>query len=163
MTVNIDPTGTLEPLAVRSDEGEARWWLGGLAIIKTTAADTNGQLSIIEVTYPPDFRSPLHVHYREDEAFWLLDGSVTFEVGKTVVEAQAGDYLFGPRNIPHRFTAGADGCRMLFILTPGGMEKLVTEMSVPAESRTLPPPFDEEPDWEQVAAVAHANGCELLG
>jgi hypothetical protein len=45
----------------------------------------------------------------------------------------------------------------------GGLERLVRDMSVPAESRTLPPPSDEEPDWEHVAAVAEANGCELLG
>jgi len=51
---------------------------------------------------------------------------------------------------------------MLFICTPGGFEKLVREMSEPADSRTLPPPADQEPDWEYVAAVAEANGCELL-
>ncbi len=158
----MNSTNTMKPIAVSANEGEARWWLGGLAVIKTSAAETNGQLSIIEVTYPPEFQSPLHVHYREDEAFWILDGSATFEVGDQVIEAQAGDYLFGPRDIPHRFTVGPAGCQMLFILTPGGMEKLVTEMSVPAESRTIPPPFDEEPDWEQMAAIAYANGCELL-
>jgi hypothetical protein len=51
---------------------------------------------------------------------------------------------------------------MLFICTPGGFENLVRGMSVPAQSRTLPPPSDEEPDWEHVAAVAEANRCELL-
>ena len=55
----------------------------------------------------------------------------------------------GPRDIPHRYTVGPNGCRMLFICTPGGFEDLVREMSVPAESRTLPPPSDEEPDLER--------------
>ena len=59
-------------------------------------------------------------------------------------------------------TVGPQGCRMLFICTPGGFENLVREMSVPAGSRTLPPPSDETPDFEQVAAIARANGCELL-
>ena len=71
--------------------------------------------------------------------------------------------MFGPRGIPHRYTVGDAGCRMLFIMTPGGFERLVRDMSVPAAGRTLPPPSDEEPDWEHVAAVAEANGCELLG
>jgi hypothetical protein len=52
---------------------------------------------------------------------------------------------------------------MLFIMTPGGFEDLVREMSVPAQRRTLPPPSDAEPDWAHVAAVAKAHGCELLG
>ncbi len=52
---------------------------------------------------------------------------------------------------------------MLFIVTPGGFENLVRGMSVPARARTLPPAPDEEPDWDHVAAVARANGCELLG
>ena len=48
-------------------------------------------------------------------------------------------------------------------MTPGGFEDLVIAMSKPAASRTLPPPSDEEPDWEWVDAVARAHGCELLG
>jgi hypothetical protein len=47
-------------------------------------------------------------------------------------------------------------------MTPGGFENLVGGMSTPAQSRTLPPRSDEEPDWEHIAAVAQANGCELL-
>src|SRR3712207_7025330 len=81
---------------------------------------------------------------REDEAFWILDGDVTIEVGDTIIEAHAGDYAFGPRGIPHRYTVGDAGCRMLFILTPGGFEGLVVGMSEPAASRTLPPPRSEE-------------------
>jgi hypothetical protein len=70
---------------------------------------------------------------------------------------------FGPRDIPHRYTVGRAGCRMLFITTPGGFEDLVIAMSEPAGSRTLPPPSEKEPNWEQVAAIAKANGCALLG
>jgi hypothetical protein len=103
------------------------------------------------------------VHHREDEGFWILEGSATFEVGGRTIETQAGDFVFGPRDIPHRYTAGAAGCRMLFLMTPGGFEDLVIAMSEPAGSRTLPPPFDEEPDWERVAAIARAHGAELLG
>jgi quercetin dioxygenase-like cupin family protein len=150
-------------MVVGADEGQARWWLGNLAVIKATAADTGGRISIIEVTGPPGPDGPLHVHHREDEGFWILEGSATFEIGDTTVEAHAGDYVFGPRDVPHRYSVGDAGCRMLFIMTPGGFENLVIDMSEPAGSRTLPPPSDIEPDWERVAAVAKANGCELLG
>jgi mannose-6-phosphate isomerase-like protein (cupin superfamily) len=163
MTELDDQAQTLEPAAVATDEGEARWWFGALAVIKATGADTGGQLTIVEMTEPPGVDGPLHVHYREDEAFWILEGSATFRVGDETVEAKAGDYLFGPRHVPHKYTVGPDGCRMLFICTPGGnFENLVREMSEPAPSRTLPPLPDEEPDYERIAAIARANGCELL-
>jgi quercetin dioxygenase-like cupin family protein len=154
---------TLDPVAVRHHEGEARWWFAALAVIKATAADTDGQMTIVEVTEPPGAEGPLHVHHREDEGFWLLEGSATFEVGDATIEASAGDYLFGPRDIPHRYTVGDEGCRMLFICTPGGFEDLVIAMSEPAGSRTLPPPSDEEPDMERIGAIAEAYGCALVG
>jgi quercetin dioxygenase-like cupin family protein len=154
---------TLDPVAVRSGEGEARWWFAALAVIKATAADTDGQMTIVEVTEPPGAEAPLHVHHREDEAFWILEGSATFEVGDTTIEASAGDYLFGPRDIPHRYTVGDAGCRMLFICTPGGFEHLVVAMSEPAGSLTLPPPSDEEPDMERIGAIAEVHGCALVG
>ena len=155
-------THPLKPLVVRNDEGEARWWFEALAIIRATADDTGGKATIVEVTEPPGHEAPLHVHHREDEAFYILEGSATIQVGDESFEVGPGDYAFGPRDIPHRYSIGPEGCRMLFICTPGGFENLVREMSVPAERRTLPPPSDEDPDWERVAAVAKANGCELL-
>ena len=152
----------LKPVAVGADEGEARWWFGGLAVIKATAAETGGLMSIVEVTEPPGEEAPLHVHRREDEAFWILEGEVTFEVGGETIEAGAGDYVFGPRDIPHRYTVGREGCRMLFILTPGGFEEMVRATSEPAGERTLPPAPTEEPDFEAMAAVAAEHGAEIL-
>lgn len=162
MTEDASNAQTLKPVVVRSDEGEARWWFGSLAVIKATAADTGGQMTIVEITEAPGVEAPLHVHHREDEGFWILEGDVTFEVGDATIQAHAGDYVFGPRDIPHRYTVGDAGCRMLFIMTPGGFEDMVLEMSKPAGSRSLPPPSDEEPDWERIAAIAEAHGNELL-
>ena len=132
-------------------------------MIKATAADTGGQLAIVEVTEPPGAESPLHVHHREDEAFWILEGDVTLQVGDATIEASAGDYAFGPRDVPHSYRVGDAGCRMLFICTPGGFEGLVSDMSEPAQTRTLPPPSDEAPDMERVQAIAVKHGCELVG
>ena len=162
MTQQTSQMTALAPLAVPSDEGEARWWFGTLAVIKTTAAETGGQLTIIEVTNPPGFEAPLHVHHREDEGFWILEGDVTLEVGDTTIEASAGDYAFGPRDIPHRYSVGDSGCRMLFLMVPGGMEEVVRATSVPAASRTLPPPPDEEPDINAIKAIVKEHGYELL-
>lgn len=152
----------LQAVAVRRGDGEARWWFGQLAEIKATAADTGGPLTIIEVTCGPGFEAPLHVHHREDEAFWVLDGEVTLNVGEQAIEARAGDYAFGPRHIPHRYTVGEAGCRMLFICTPGGFEGLVRDMSEPAPQRTLPPRTEQPLDLDWVRAIANKYGCDLL-
>jgi quercetin dioxygenase-like cupin family protein len=164
-TEQRNETQPLAPQAVRIGEGEARWWFGSLAEIKATAADTGGQMTIVEVTEPPGAEAPLHVHHRDDEAFWILEGDVTFEVGDTTIEASAGDYVFGPRHIPHRFTVGDRGCRMLFILVPGGIEDVIRATSEPAASRTLPPPPEEEPTPEEIEglkAIVKEHGYELL-
>ena len=156
-------TQLLEPAVVRSGEGEAIWWFAALAEVKASAAQTGGLLTIVQVTEPPNSAAPLHVHHRDDESFWILEGDITFEVGGETIEAHAGDFVFGPRDIPHRYTVGDSGCRMLFIMTPGGFEGLVRDMGVPAARRELPPEPEDEPDWAHVAAVANAHGCELLG
>ena len=165
MTQLSSETRALEPLAIRKDEGEARWWFGALAEIKATAVDTGGQMTIVEVTEHPGAEAPLHVHRRDDEGFWVLEGDVTFEVGDTIIEASAGDYVFGPRDIPHRFTVGDQGCRMLFILVPGGIEDVIRATSEPAPRRTLPPPSDAEPaaeEIEQLKTIVKRHGYELL-
>jgi quercetin dioxygenase-like cupin family protein len=163
MTQQNNVLETLKPVAVASDAGEARWWFGALAVIKATAAQTGGRLTVIEVTEPAGAEAPLHVHHRDDEAFWILEGTVTFEVGDETIEARQGDFLFAPRDVPHRYTVGEAGCRMLFILTPGGFDEMMVASSAPAASRTLPPPSTEEPDWERLATVIAAHGCEMLG
>ena len=165
MTEATQQAEGLKPTVVRTNEGEARWWFGALAELKATAADTGGQMTIVEVTEPPGAEAPLHVHYRDDEGFWILEGDVTFEVGDETIEASAGDYVFGPRNIPHRFTVGDRGCRMLFILVPGGIEDVIRATSEPAASRTLPPHPEEDPSQEQIEglkAIVKEHGYELL-
>jgi quercetin dioxygenase-like cupin family protein len=151
-----------EALAVASGQGEARWWFGMLAEIKATAGSTSGGLTLVEVTCGPGYQAPLHVHHRDDEGFWVLDGRVTFHVGDASVLAGPGDYAYGPRNVPHRFDVGDEGCRMLFILTPGGLDELIMATSEPAGSRTLPPPPGEGLDVDRLKAIVARYGCELL-
>jgi mannose-6-phosphate isomerase-like protein (cupin superfamily) len=122
-------------------------------------------MTVVEITEAPNTEAPLHVHHAEDEGFWVLEGEVTFEVGRQKIPAGPGDYVFGPRDIPHRYVVGQDGCRMLFIFIPGGFEELIREMGEPAATRTLPPADrpGEAPDWERIEAIARKHCAELLG
>ncbi|HEX5780973.1 MAG TPA: cupin domain-containing protein, partial [Solirubrobacteraceae bacterium] len=84
--------------------GHQYWFFGMLAEVKASAADTGGMYTLLEITAPAGLQTPLHVHYREDEGFYVLEGSVSIEVGDQTVELGPGEHAFGPRNIPHRFT-----------------------------------------------------------
>ena len=140
--------------------GRQYWFFGMLAEIKASAADTNGQYTLVEITAPAGLQTPLHVHYREDEGFYVLEGSVAIEVGEQTVELAAGEHAFGPRNIPHRFTVGPDGARMIWVLTPGGFEDFVAEVSVPAAAPTVPPADVLPP--EDAPEIVLRHGMELL-
>ena len=140
--------------------GQQRWFFGMLAEVKASAADTGGRYALLEITAPPGLQTPLHVHYREDEGFYVLEGSVTIQVGEDIVELAAGQHAFGPRDIPHRFTVGPDGAHMIWVLTPGGFEDFVEEASVPAETPTIPPASVLPP--ENIAEIVLRHGNELL-
>ena len=140
--------------------GQPRWFFGMLAEIKASAADTAGQYTLVEITAPPRLEAPLHVHYTEDEGFYVLEGSVTIVVGDETVELASGQHAFGPRNVPHKFTVGPDGARMIWVLTPGGFENLIEEASVPADAPTVPPPSVVPP--ENIAEILRRHGNEVL-
>ena len=145
-------------------EGEARWWLGGLATIKATGEETDGRYTLVEVL-EPEGEAPPHVHHREDEGFWVLEGEVTFEVGEETIKAGPGSFVFGPKGVPHRYTIESGPARMLFVLSPAGFEEFIYASSEPAQERTLPPEPEGPPseaEMEQLATLARQYGGELL-
>jgi quercetin dioxygenase-like cupin family protein len=161
-TMSTDTLTATHPTGYARDEGEARWWFGTLAVIKATGADTHGGLTVVDVTIAPGGMAPPHVHHREDETFWILEGELTMTVGDTTTVARPGDLVLGPRDVPHRFKAGPDGARLLFLLSPAGLEGLIREQSVPATARTLPQPGGAPPDLARAKEIALRYGCELL-
>lgn len=146
--------------ALRTGEGEARWWFGQLATVKATSADTGGAYTLVEIEAGPGYETPLHIHHREDETFWMIEGEATFQVGDETIEASAGAYLFGPRGVKHKWTAGPRGARMLYLFAPGGFEDLIEAMSVPAEALTPPPPEVGPP--ANFLEIASDFGVELV-
>jgi quercetin dioxygenase-like cupin family protein len=152
--------------AYEPGEGEALWWIGMLATIKATKEQTGGQYTLVEVLAPDGFASPLHVHHTEDEAFWILEGEMTFYVGGQTIKARPGSFLFGPKEVPHAFAVDSGPARLLFVLSPAGFEDLVREMGAPARSLTLPPQPKGPPDeaeMRRMAAIAARHGNEILG
>jgi quercetin dioxygenase-like cupin family protein len=146
-------------------EGEALWWLGMLATIKATKEQTGGQYALIEILAPDGYGSVLHVHHREDEGFYILEGKMTFYVGEQTIKAHPSSYLFGPRDVPHAFTVESGPARLLFVFSPAGLEGLIREMGEPARSLSVPPQPEEPDEAEMVrmAAIGARYGAEILG
>ena len=140
--------------------GQQRWFFGMLAEVKASSADTGGRYTFVEMTAPAGLQVPLHVHHTEDEGFYVVEGSITVQLGDELIEVGAGEHAYGPHGIPHRFTVGPDGARMLWILAPGGFEDFIEEVSVPAETPTVPPAHVLPP--ENAAEIVLKHGNELL-
>ena len=152
--------------ALGPGEGEALWGDGLLATIKANGEQTDGRSSLVEILAPEGYGSALHVHHREDEGFWILEGELTFYVGDQTTKAQPGSFLFGPKDIPHAFTVDSGPARLLFFLSPAGFEDLLRDMGEPARALTMPPQPEAPPseaEMQQMAAIAAQHGVEFLG
>ena len=154
---------TVSPIALRQDEGEAIWFLGVLATIKASTETTEGRVAVIEHLAPQGAGSPLHVHHNEDEWFYVTEGKLTFWVGGQLIEAPAGSFVYGPRDIPHTFTITSLEARFLLVAEPAGFENFMRALAEPAQTLTLPPATSEPPDPERMMALAAQYGIEILG
>ena len=117
-------TGSIAPIALKQDDGEALWFLGMLATIKASHETTGGRVAVIEHRGPQGAGSPLHVHRNEDEWFYVIEGELTFWVGGRVIEAPAGSFVYGPRGVPHTFLVASPEARFLLVTEPAGFEEL---------------------------------------
>jgi len=155
-------TTVTRPFVAHRGEGVARWWMGSLAVIKATSHDTGGRFALVEI-HENEGETPLHVHYNEDETFWIIEGEIEFEVGGERIEARPGSMVFGPRGIPHRYTVKRGPAKMLFLFTPGGFEDLLLATSEPASELRIPAEGEAMPDFEALPGIVRRFGCELLG
>jgi quercetin dioxygenase-like cupin family protein len=101
--------------------------------------ETGGQISVTEIVVPPHNPGPpLHTH-DFDEAFYLLEGELLFQVEEAVVSKGAGELSFAPRNVPHALANHSDAAaRYLLMCTPAGFERHWARMA--ADAAGVEPP-----------------------
>jgi mannose-6-phosphate isomerase-like protein (cupin superfamily) len=153
----------INPIALQQGEGEALWFFGALAIVKASSETTAGRVTVIEHLAPQGSGAPLHVHHREDEWFYILEGELTFWVGGRIINAPAGSFVYGPRDIPHTYTVRSPQARSLVVTEPAGFEKFMRALGSPAASPTIPPASIALPSPDRIKAAAAEFGLEILG
>lgn len=143
-------------------EGEATWFLQNRMTVKATAEVTGGAFGLVESRIAPGASPPLHVHHREDESFWVLEGRVRFRCGDADIVAGPGSFVFLPRDVPHTFIVeGEDEAHVLTLMTPGGGEGFFVEGGRPPAGPGLPPAGP--PDIPRMREAAARFDSEIVG
>ena len=151
-----------DDFALPPGAGQTIWFLRNRMTIKATAETTGGAFGLVESLIAPGFSPPLHVHHREDESFWVLEGELSMRCGDRTFRASAGSFVFLPRDVPHTFVVEGDApARMLTLLTPGGGEGVFIDAGRPAEREGLPPATP--PDIDALRRVSERYGAEIVG
>jgi quercetin dioxygenase-like cupin family protein len=117
------------PKLLAPSEGEALRVLGETITIKVRGEETGGAYSMIETVAPPGGGPPLHVHHREDESFYVLEGEFEVRIADETLRVGPGAFLFAPRDIPHTYrNVGDSPGRFVAVISPPGFERFFKEV-----------------------------------
>ena len=153
---------THQPTIQTATKARAVAVVGDVYQFLATGDDTNGKYALWESVILPGGGPPPHVHSREEEGFYILEGEISFMIGDKRLVASAGMFANMPVGTPHSFkNESAKPARMLISVAPAGLEKMFFEFGVPLPegSTTGLPPTKEE--IEKLLAVAPRYGIEI--
>jgi len=104
----------------------------GLGVVfKLFGADTGGQFAVVEHPLAPGtLAGPFHIHHKEDEVSYVLEGEIMVQIGDQLIQAPVGTLIFKPRGLPHTFwNQSSAPARILEIISPAGFEKYFEELA----------------------------------
>jgi mannose-6-phosphate isomerase-like protein (cupin superfamily) len=155
--------GTLSAQHLSPGEGRALWFFTDLYIAKRVSEDTGGAYTLFEVTSPPQSPPGPHIHHREDEIYYVLEGEFEFLDQDRTFTAGAGSLVYLPKDRLHSHTNPGDvPAKALVLYTPAGVEGWIEEGGKPAPDPTSPPPPSEVPELiERLVATAPKYGAEV--
>jgi quercetin dioxygenase-like cupin family protein len=144
------------------NEGRTIAVVGDVYRFMATGEETNGKYAMWEAIVPPGGGPPPHVHSREEESFYILEGEITFQVGAERVVATAGMFANIPVGVEHSFkNESSQPAKMVISVAPAGLENMFFESGVPlpaGSTTALPPTMDE---IERLLAIASRYGIEI--
>src|SRR5713101_8686384 len=153
---------TQTPTLKKPTEGRTIAVVGDVYRFLATGDDTNGKYAMWEAIVPPGGGPPPHVHSREEEGFYILEGEITFQIGEERIVATAGMFANMPVGTPHSFkNESSKPAKMIISVAPAGLEKMFFEVGVPLPegATTAAPPTKEE--IERLLSVAPRYGIEI--
>ena len=150
------------PYARTESTKHSIWYAGGIMTLLATGEDTNDQYSLVDYKAVQGGEPPLHTHDNEDEAFYVLEGEVTFFLGDEVVTAKPGTWALIPQGTVHTFRLDTSEARMLIYFTPSGFERFFIELSTPVTSFSERPDRMGEPDFDTIMAAAERHGIKFV-
>ncbi len=165
MSESSNPNRTV-PVMRRTGSGRGTWAMQSLFEHLVESAETGGELGVALVTQPPGVATPLHVHAREAEAFYVLDGTMDYRAGDQDHRLEEGCFMYLPAGVPHAFRIRGDRpARFLALTVPGGLLSLYDEVGLPAIELRLPgdeglSAEEEIPKWIDVAP---RYGLQVVG
>lgn len=121
-----------KPYVLRCKQGQRIQSKGTLVFVKASLEQTGGAFNLFEVFCLPGYTTPLHIHYAEDVAVYVLKGALTFFWGSEKKEsAVAGSYFFQPRGTPHGFRVeSGTPARILYMTFPAGLDRFAVEQEL---------------------------------
>jgi quercetin dioxygenase-like cupin family protein len=138
------------------------WFIDNLAEVHLGGGQTGGAWSLVEISGRRGDMPPLHVHRKEDEAFYVLDGELKVWVGDAELVVPAGRAAFAPRDVPHTYRVTSETARWLALANSAGFERFVRAVAEPAPAARIPP-AGRRHDPAVLAQIAAAHEIDLLG
>lgn len=143
-------------------EGRSYWLATDLLTFKVVGEDTGGAFALAELTARPEFGPPPHVHHREDESYYVLEGELEFMDDGRTFTAGAGSFVHLPKGRLHvHRAAGGAPARALVLVTPAGVEKFIQEAGEPATDRSAVPPVPGMEEIGRIVEIARKYGIEV--
>lgn len=141
-------------------EGKTVWMVGtDLMTFKATGEDTGGAYALFDSLVLPDGGPPPHIHTREAESFYVLEGQFEFLAGDHWIKAVPGSFVHVPKGSLHTLKNAGDGVgRLLTLVVPAGLDRFFEEAGEPGTDISTPP---GPPDVEKLLQTAERYGLEF--
>jgi quercetin dioxygenase-like cupin family protein len=150
------------PAALQLERPQPLWFIDNLVHVHIDGDTSGGSFALLEMRGPRGDMPPLHVHGRDDETFYVLDGELSLFVGGRQLILGAGQAALAPRAVPHSYRVESEEARWLLITTPAGLDSFVREVAEPAPAEELPAAGRPQ-DPAVLAEAAAKVGIEILG
>ncbi len=151
-----------DPIVRTSDEGRIVAVVGDIYRFLATGTETDGKYAMWEAIVPPGGGPPPHVHSREEEGFFVLEGEITFQIGDDQIVAKAGNFANMPIGTPHSFKNKSNTtAKMLITISPAGLEQMFFEVSSPLPQGATTAPHPTKADIEKLLEIAPTYGIEI--